>query len=134
MMKKTFLFDPTGNKDEDFCNNITELFLELENTFESPEELAETAQEMYEYSLQLATKTQKKRFFEIAIFFKNMCNLLRSNEEIYFDLKYMLRSFADGRFLVDEENYQVIYFDHPMHQHYFNQANIKKEWYTTETK
>ena len=133
-MKTEFLLYQSGDPQEDFFSNITELFLDLENSFESPEDLANSAQEMYEYTLQIATETQKTHFFKIAVFFKNLCELLRSNEETFFDLKYLLRSYTDGRFMINEKTFETLYFDHPMHQHYFNQKNITKEWSTTETK
>lgn len=133
-MKTEFLLSAGDFSTESFAANITEMVLDLENSFESPEELAANVQELFVYTANLATETQSLRFQKIARFFQQLRDYLRANEETYFDAKYMLRSFTDGRFLVDEENYQVIYFDHPMHQHYFNQANIKKEWYTTETK
>ena len=133
-MKTEFLLSEGDFSTESFAANITEMVLDLENSFESPEELAANVQELFVYTANLATETQSLKFQKIARFFQQLRDYLRANEETYFDAKYMLRSFADGRFLVDEENYQVIYFDHPMHQHYFNQANIKKEWYTTETK
>ena len=133
-MKTNFLLTQDDFSTEEFAANITEMVLDLENSFESPEELAANVQELFVYTANLATETQSLRFQKIARFFQQLRDYLRANEETYFDAKYMLRSFVDGRFLVDEKNYQVIYFDHPMHQHYFNQANIKKEWYTTETK
>ena len=133
-MKTEFLLYQSGDPQEDFFSNITELFLDLENSFESPEDLAMSVQEMYGYTLEIATETQKKRFYEIALFFKHVVQYIRNNEEPFYDFKYNLRSYIDGRFMFNEETGEALYFDHPMHQRYFNQANIKKEWYTTETK
>lgn len=133
-MKTNFLLTQDDFSTEEFAANITEMVLDLENSFESPEELSANVQEMFIYTANLATEMQSLKFQKIARFFQQLRDYLRANEETYFDAKYMLRSFADGRFLVNEETFEVLYFDHPMHQHLFNQQNIKKEWSTTETK
>lgn len=116
--------------DNTFFASITELLLDLENSFGSPETMEENARQAMSAAIRVEP-LQKENYDRFTAFFSDIRQLLRANEAEFYDYKYMLRSYTDGRFLYEEEKNQLHYFDHPYHQEYFKQLNAKP---CTETK
>ena len=124
------LFHLKETEDNEFFANLVELLFDLENSLGTPEQLEETAKQMANTAVRI-DPLQKQNFERFANFFTDVRQMLRQNEQEFYDNKYMLRSFVDGRVLIEQDKNTVHYFDHPYHQEYFKQLNIKP---CTETK
>jgi hypothetical protein len=126
-MKTKFNLSKTSDADALFCN-ISELLFDLENQIGSPELLEQNITEMFEAASSL-NPAETETFRMYLNFFKDIKELLREDEKNFYDYKYELRSYEDGRFVIDETE-GVKYFDHPYHQDYFKQNNTEKKCIT----
>lgn len=128
-MKSNFNLSKGSDADALFCN-ISELVLDLENQVGSPELLVTKMSEMA--ALASRCNPRDHEVYDLFLsFFKDVQDLLRTDEKNFYDYKYELRSYEDGRYIVDDEE-GVKYFDHPYHQEYFKRKNVSP--CSTETK
>ena len=123
-MKTKFYLSKASDADALFCN-ISELLFDLENQIGSPELLEEKISEMFDEASRLKP-AERENFKMFLNFFKDIKELLRADEKTFYDYKYELRSYEDGRFVIDEAE-GVKYFDHPYHQEYFKRKNNGKQ-------
>ena len=126
-MKTQFYLNKASDADALFCN-ISELLLDLENLIGSPELMEEKISEMFTAASKIKPQeTEKYKMF--LDFFRDIRQLLKEDEKNFYDYKYELRSYEDGRFVIDETE-GVKYFDHPYHQEYFKRKNNGTECIT----
>ncbi len=107
-MKTKFYLSKASDADALFCN-ISELLFDLENQIESPELLEKNITEMFESASQI-NPAETETFKMFLDFFRDIKELLRQDEKNFYDYKYELRSYDDGRFIIDETE-GVKYFD-----------------------
>ncbi len=126
-MKTKFFLNKASDEDALFCN-LSELLFDLDNQLDSPEVMIEKIEQMFLAASQM-NPAETAHFKLFIKFFKDVQQLLRADEENYYDYKYELQSYENGRYLIDEKE-GLFYFDHPYHQEYFKTKNQGTECIT----